>query len=47
MAGYQKLFDEALQNSSLRRRQDQTDEEIRLLKEEIQNLKIRDNELKV
>ena len=46
VAGYQRLFDEALQNSQLRKRQDQTDEEIRLLKEEIVQLKKRDEELK-
>lgn len=45
VAGYQGLFDEALQNSELRRRQDATDEEIRLLKEEIARLHQRDGEL--
>ena len=46
VAGYQRLFDEALQDSQLRKRQDHTDEEIRLLKEEIERLKQRDNQLK-
>ena len=42
---YQSLFDHALQNSVLRRRQDGTDEEIKKLKEEIAQLKVRDQEL--
>ena len=44
--GYQKLFDQALHNSLLRKRQDNTDEEIRKLKEEIAQLKVKDQELK-
>ena len=42
VGGYQGLFDEALQSSILRKRQDNTDEEIRLLKEEIERLKATD-----
>ena len=45
MQGYQDLFEQALTNSWLRRRQDKTDEEIKELKEEIQRLKDKDDEL--
>ena len=44
--GYHELFTQALQDSVLRKRQDNTDEEIRKLKEEIAALKVRDQELK-
>ena len=43
--GYQNLFDHALQESVLRHRQDNTDEEIKKLKEEIEALKAGDNQL--
>jgi len=46
VSGYQDLFDLALDNSILKRRQDQTDIEINTLKEEIERLKVRDQELK-
>ena len=42
VSGYQGLFDEALQTSIIRKRADNTDEEIRLLKEEIVRLKATD-----
>ena len=45
VAGYQDLFEQALTHSWLRKRQDNTDEEIRKLKEEIAALKQRDSEL--
>ena len=42
IVGFQNLFEQALTNSWLRRRQDETDEEIKKLKEEIAGLKVRD-----
>ena len=45
VGGFQSVFELALENSKLRYRQDHTDEEIRLLKEEIAALKVRDQEL--
>ena len=45
VSGYQDLFELALANSSLRKRQDNTDEEIKHLKQEIAALKVRDTEL--
>ncbi len=46
VVGFQNLFEQALTHSWLRRRQDETDEEIKKLKEEIAGLKVRDQELK-
>ena len=43
---YQDLFEQAIERCVLRHRQDKTDEEIRLLKEEIAKLKGVDNDLK-
>ena len=45
VTGFQNVFDLALLNSCLRRRQDDTDVEIQKLKEEIALLKERDQEL--
>lgn len=42
---YQVLFEQALTHSWLRKRQDDTDEEIKKLKEEIAQLKVRDDQL--
>ena len=39
------MFDLALENSILRKRQDETDEQIKKLWIEVANLKIRDNDL--
>lgn len=43
---YQDLFEQAIERCALRHRQDKTDEEIRLLKEEIERLKGVDTGLK-
>ena len=42
MQGYQALFEQALTNSWLRKRQDRTDEAIKALRAEISQLKVRD-----
>ena len=44
--GYQDLFDMALENSTLRKRQDETEKQIQNLWVEIANLKMKDKDLK-